>query len=144
MTPGQKIRHRRERLDCRYREMGRVGDACVYCGVESSSWDHVPPLSVVEKLIDVDIDRSDLRKVPACHECNSILGARHINTIAERRKYILQKLSRKYAKHLRMPQWDDEELSEVSERLAEDIQRNSHFAWYIKQRTSWARSGGRR
>lgn len=143
MSAKAQLRQKRERLDCRYREIGEIGDPCLYCGVPSDTWDHVPALIAAEHMKDLEIDIGDLRKFPACNQCNSFLGSVRIDSVPERRSIVLKVLRRKYAKHLAMPDWSEEELAELSDEFADDVRRHSRFASFIRQRTAWARTGGR-
>jgi hypothetical protein len=60
-------------------------------------------------------------------------------TITERRSIVKNKLRKKYRKFLKMPRWDESELSEMDERMADDIRRASYFAEHIKQRLGFYR-----
>jgi hypothetical protein len=79
----------------------------------------------------------DLRKVPCCLECNTILGNKLILSIGERRNHVRQKLRKKYKKFLFMPRWDEDELAELDSDLAEHIRRASNFSEHLKKRLSW-------
>lgn len=125
--------------DYSYRRMGRVGDPCVYCGQCSNSLDHIPPLSAYSRMDMQDKDHCNPVTVPACVECNSILNAHPALTITERRSIVKNKLRKKYRKFLKMPRWDESELSEMDERMADDIRRASYFAEHIKQRLGFYR-----
>jgi hypothetical protein len=97
----------------------------------------------VERLDGLGVDQINLRKLPACQECNSFLGPVKLDHIPDRRKWVLVRLTRKYGKFLRMPEWSNEELAELDTGFAEDIRRHSAFAIFVKKRTAWSRSGGR-
>ena len=125
--------------DCAYNRVGMLGDPCTYCGVEAFTWDHVPPLSQYSLLDEELREESNPRMFPCCQECNSFLGARLLLTVKARRKFIKEKLQKKYRKFLSMPKWDEDELEELSERLADDIRRASIFAEYIKGRLTFHR-----
>lgn len=133
-------RLRRERLDIWYREIGNIGDPCVYCGVISSSYDHIPPLVKVEQERDLGLAMRNLRKYPCCIECNSHLGRISLNTLALRRQYLKDKYERKFAKWLRMPAWDETELSELGPGLKKHVKGHGRFSEGIKRRI--ARLGG--
>jgi len=140
MTRASDIRRERERLDCRYREVGELQvDPCVYCGIPATGWDHVPPLCIVANLSDLGINKRRLQKLPSCSECNSFLGASNIDNVSDRRRHVLSRLEAKYRHHLKMPCWDEDELAELGSGLAEEVRRHARFSAYIKQRTAWAR-----
>jgi hypothetical protein len=140
MTTHDQVRKLRLTLDPRYQEIGVCGvDPCVYCGVISSEYDHVPPLVVVEQLSTCSIDLADLRKYPACHECNGMLGASLLGGLRERRTLVRERLANKYAHFLWMPAWSEDELSELEPRFADDVLRHAMFAAWVKAGMSWAR-----
>jgi hypothetical protein len=124
------------RYDHYYVERGRPGDPCTYCGQMASGYDHVPPLAYVAGLADVEDGLRSIRprKVPACAECNCILGAQLFMTQETRRRHVKEKLRKRYAKFVSMPKWDDDELAELSPDFAEEIRRASKFAEHIKRR----------
>jgi hypothetical protein len=133
------MRNSEKVFDASYMEKGRIGDPCVYCGQPSDTYDHVPPLHYVERMRQTDVDKSNLRKYPACRECNSIIGGQIINTLEERRKHVRAHLKKKYASYLRMPYWDEEELAELSKELADHIRRSDRFSKFIKARVAFRR-----
>ena len=129
---------RQNRFDCYYIETGRIGDSCRYCGVVSCGYDHIPPIAHIERLSDVtDIDQINCRKVPCCKQCNLILGAVLLLTVPERRSHVRTSLRKKYRALLRMPYWDEEELAELDNDLANQIRQWSSFAEYIKKRLGY-------
>lgn len=120
----------------RYTPIGQIGDPCAYCGEMSESMDHIPPLSSCLSLADdyIPHDPSHFVKVPSCTECNSHLGASLHLTITERRKSVREFLKRKYAKLLRMPLWDEDELAELSPEFAKHIRACSQQSERAKRR----------
>jgi hypothetical protein len=86
---------------------------CVYCGCLWQADDHVPARKWVHSLGTQYFSNVNLLTVPTCHECNSILGAIAIHTIAERKSYINEKLLVRYKSLLKSPAWlkaDKDEL----------------------------------
>jgi 5-methylcytosine-specific restriction endonuclease McrA len=79
---------------------------CVYCGEPATDREHVIPRSL-----------GGFWTVPACKDCNALAGASLQPSLADRRRHIAAKLRRKYAKVLRMPEWDREELDELGAGL---------------------------
>ena len=138
-TAYQSIRVvRQNRFDCHYVKNGNIGDSCRYCGVVSDGYDHIPPLAYLDKLSDaVSIDQISCRKVPCCKQYNSILWTVMLATIPERRNHIRTSLRKKYKALLRMPYWDEEELAELDNDLANQIRQWSSFAEYIKKRLGY-------
>lgn len=120
--------------DCAYKRRGRIGDPCVYCGQSSDSMDHVPPLAAYIRMDEQDKDHCDPAMYPACRECNSLIGAANLFTITERRALAKERLRKKYRRLLAMPRWDEDELAELDERMADEIRRASYFAEHLKHR----------
>jgi hypothetical protein len=59
--------------------------------------------------------------VPACAECNGILGAQVFDSMAERRAFVQGRLRVKHAKLLSMPLWTDWELEELEGSLRRHV-----------------------
>lgn len=121
-------------VECQYERAGTLADPCVYCGAPASTFDHVPPLHYVARNPDIE---DKLLKHPSCAECNAVLTGSVILTLRERREYIRQHLRRKYSSYLKMPKWDEDELAELSEKMAEEIRRSASFSEYVKKRVSY-------
>ena len=120
-----------------YERIGNLGDPCIYCGVESSTWDHVPPLHFVSRLGHECRDRFWLRLLPACPECNGLLGGILKTHVIERRSHVRRRLERKYARLLRIPDWDDTELNQLSQKLQFDIRSRLRAKAFIRQRINF-------
>lgn len=85
-----------------------AGDSCVYCGLPRSCYDHFPPVAsgtLAGWLL------------PACTECNSLLGAQCGFSFESRVEYIKSKLKRRLARHLRTPQWAPDEVAELGDGI---------------------------
>ena len=75
---------------------------CIYCGVHHGiTMDHVPPISRVPDYEALDLQRPLYIKVPACKQCNSLLGNTLQCDILERIQVAKDLLRRKLAKDLR-------------------------------------------
>lgn len=123
--------------DFLYDKRGRIGDPCTYCGIVSDAYDHVPPLHYVSRLSSQEKHNIQLRKVPACHECNSALSGNIDQSLVVRRKFVRNYLRKKYKKFLNMPKWDEDDLSELADKLADHVRGASRHAEYIKSRLSF-------
>lgn len=90
---------------------------CYYCDHPRQSLDHVPPLKYA---CDIDLDKfhengHDLFLVPACNECNRILGSKPLFTIAERVMYLYEKYAANADKIQTL--WDEEEIEELGRNV---------------------------
>lgn len=94
-------------------------EPCVYCGLPASSRDHVFPQSMENSCLDAVNGGSFKahRTVPACNECNCLLGGRVFRTFSERKQCLKDLLRRRYAKYLAAPDWSDRELSQLGYSL---------------------------
>lgn len=100
-------------------------DPCYYCGERASTIDHVVPQSMLNTLrlhgdpaiADILNQRQRIKTVPACRECNCLLGNRYFNTITERKTHLKKRLRQRYQRLLAMPPWSDSELATLSGRL---------------------------
>lgn len=130
----------RQTFDVLYRTVGRtIDDPCTYCGLPSALYDHVPPLRWCEAQDRDTLDVTDLRRVPCCVECNTMLGGQVLPTLRQRRSYLLRRYRTRYAAYLRIPSWDADELAELSPTMADDIIRSARFAHGVKERMRWLR-----
>jgi hypothetical protein len=126
------------KLHFRYDRAGELGDPCIYCGVASSEWDHVPPLHYVERLDDDQIDALDLRLLPCCSECNTFLSGIILTTVKARRNYVKDRLRRKYRSWLEMPEWSPDEIGELStEDARRQMTAHARFSSFIKGRLNF-------
>jgi hypothetical protein len=113
---------------------------CCYCGMPSDSIDHIPPRAARPRIIEAGLaSRYVFIEVDACRECNSLLGARTLWTLRSRKTFIRKALSRRYAKFLRIPDWDSSELASFSQRsmLRGYIERGLIVRDIVRQRLKW-------
>ena len=126
---------------CRYDSwMSPREDAspCYYCGMPADSIDHVPPITVRPRLLALGLDkRYKFVEVNACKECNSLIGARALWTLSQRKKFIKKALKLKYAKALRTANYTDSELKEFGSMLRDYILTQSLISELIKKRLAW-------
>jgi hypothetical protein len=91
---------------------------CTYCGdPHGDEADHVIPKTTTG-------DREGLRQetVPACRECNGLLGDKMYVTIQTRAAYLLGAVEARYKKVISMPVWDDEELEDLGPNMRASIE----------------------
>lgn len=89
---------------------------CVYCGVPATVRDHFYPRAAVSSWHGIMVSRHVRRlcfTVPACWECNALLGSRVALTFEGRREYLRQRLRRKYAARLKAPRWTKAEQAKL-------------------------------
>lgn len=134
----------RIRMDSLYRQaidMRRYEgvDPCVYCGVVGNSIDHVPPRSARERIVALGLKHQyPFYEVRACRECNSVLGARGLWTLTSRRDYIKKTMRRRYADILRIPDWTDSELAQMSEGMRGYVLNGIYVRDFIKERIAYS------
>jgi len=90
---------------------------CVYCGRPADTIDHCPPISRVDDYRALGLKREIYLKVPSCAPCNRILGDSLQETFIDRAEHLKDKISRKYARHLRVAEWDEDEMEELGPNL---------------------------
>jgi hypothetical protein len=140
------VARRQSRLktyDASYEPKGLVGDPCVYCGVVSDTMDHVPPLHYVQRMCELGEDVDRRVKYPACHDCNTMLGGVLDFTVTGRRAIVKEKIRRRYAKFLRIPGWDEDELDTLSPEMRRDVIAHLKYRDWIMARLGWMRGGNR-
>ncbi len=73
--------------------------SCYYCGEPSECEDHAIPHALVRRL---GAARSGYGTdtLPACHECNTLLGAQVFDTLEDRTEYICTRLKQRYSKEI--------------------------------------------
>jgi hypothetical protein len=93
---------------------------CAYCGWTGEHHDHVPAVSSYW-LGNRKRKKAPLggKWVPACAECNSLLGGYHLVTIQERASHLTDRYEKKYRKLLAQPVWGEEEVA----RMGPEMQR---------------------
>lgn len=77
--------------------------------------------------------------VPCCHECNTVLGNKLYHTVSSRAAYIHGKLQERYKKVLRTPDWEEEELEELSQDMRKSIEAGLAIRDKTRARISFAK-----
>lgn len=129
-------------MSSRYATDGGIEGVCTYCGTVADSVDHVVPQHLLERAGELELDLSKVMRmrswqVPACRECNSFLGGKLFATLKERRESAHKSIRRKYASYLRVPNWSDEELSEMGPRASDEIRAALVVRNWIRGRLAW-------
>ena len=119
-------------------------DICYYCGAHADVIDHVIPKCILRSIgavDDTEIYNRLLGKrmllVPACRECNNLLGATYQSTVKARKKFLKQKLKIRYKKLLKMPDWNIWELNHLNDNLRSYIISSLEQRTLIKERLRW-------
>lgn len=118
-------------------------EPCYYCGKPADSIDHVVPKSLLAsfrgnpEMLGVLTARRKLLEVPACRECNSLLGASYQPNAEQRKQALKTKLRRKYKKELATPEWANTELEELGHGLQQYIKASIAVKDYVKERLEW-------
>ena len=114
-------------------------DVCYYCGQPADSIDHVTPRAIKEMCHGEHPNpvTATTETVIACRECNSALGSRFFETLADRKAAAKDHIRRKYAKYLRMPAWTDQELETLGPSLRGYVRRSLAIQKLTRMRLSW-------
>lgn len=91
---------------------------CIYCGEPSDTRDHLLPITVTGKA-----QRKHVLTVPACRQCNSLIGDAFAWSITERRAIAQNSLRRKNAVLLQSVDYSQEELEEFGSGLRPYLRR---------------------
>lgn len=120
-------------------------DVCYYCGLPAGTIDHVVPQSLLDewlRLGDVEnyqlaTGRGRVLTVPACQQCNSILGAKYDPTLLDRKSRLKTRLRQKYRRVLGMPDWTPEQLAALGPRLRQHVEQGLRLRALIRRRIAW-------
>jgi len=110
---------------------------CFYCGMAADTRDHVLPQSFTRTMADLGARKSDV--VPCCRECNSLAGSKVFPTISEKRKYIKQRLRKKYEKVLEYYNYSSQEIEEFEGFLRQAVISGLEAKRLTKMRLRWPR-----
>lgn len=112
---------------------------CTYCGVYATSNDHFVPYSYnsssKKRVKSVQLQKENI--YPSCKQCNSIASNKHFCTVKEKREYIQGVLRKKYKKLLKLPDWSQEELKEISYSLRSGIELRMMAKRWIVNRVNF-------
>ena len=113
------------------------GQRCVYCGQSAETKDHVPAVSTAWAF-GTDYFRSQgipLLVYPSCQECNKTLGAysRRFDLKA-RAAHVYEKYGKKYARFMKQPEWEHDELEELDYSLRSYIERSEIIRSWMERR----------
>lgn len=106
---------------------------CAYCGLYATTLDHFVPVSVAAYVI---VNPKDKVLIPSCSECNGLAGSKLFKSVGAKRRYIRQRLRKRYARLLKMPDWADEELEKLGWTLRKSIEVALRQRDQVRQRLS--------
>lgn len=86
---------------------------CFYCGMPADTVDHFPPVSRVHDYRSLGLLHETYVTVSSCKECNSILADSLQETLIDRVEALKNKLQKRLKKHLKMPEWFQDEVDEM-------------------------------
>lgn len=119
--------------------------ACYYCGEPADTVDHARPQSLDRALRTMDVadralvigrqPRRDL--VPACRDCNCVLGKLWFATLEERRNYVKRRLRERNARLLSAPVWEQDEIEELGPTLKTTIVSQQRRKAAVERRLRW-------
>lgn len=105
---------------------------CYYCGAIATTKDHVYPMRLRYRQ-----QRWRVYIVPACRECNILLGGRYYGNASARRFAIKSKLRRRYADVLAMPYWSTAELQNLGPEMSQTVVEAMQLRERILRRLEW-------
>lgn len=114
-------------------------DHCAYCGDVKECLDHVPALTWVGSM-GTDHFRSSgtpFLLVPACLECNALLGSVGLFDMDERKAFISGALRDRYRQVLSAPAWGVE-INSLEQPLRQAILDKQRLARFVNSRISYA------
>lgn len=124
---------RREHLIVRRpRVLGYPGGICIYCGLEATQMDHLIP-----EPWSGPTARTNIATVPACRECNVLIGDYVTFSITKRRAYAHEKLRERYAKWLQCKRFTAAELDEMGPNLRSVVEDGLRQRVLLEDRLRW-------
>jgi hypothetical protein len=107
---------------------------CMYCGEVADTLDHLLPEPYTGP-----IGRAQVETVPACRQCNSILGPSVIQGIEARREFVHERLRSKNKALLAMQPFTDEDLAELGPTLRRQVRADMRRQRRLMARLAWPR-----
>jgi hypothetical protein len=105
---------------------------CVYCGLDADTEDHLLPRGW-----SGNTSRSRVLTVPACRECNSVIGAQWASTITTRREVAHDAIRRRYRKLLSGLTPSPEDLAELGPNLRSYVEASLTVRQVVEARLAW-------
>ena len=115
-----------------YKKIFFEDGVCIYCGVPWEVEDHALPYSAKDAF-----DPFTRYLVPACKECNVVLGSSIQHLLSTRITVAKERLRSRYLKLLQMPEWSQRELEEMSPEFQASILQNLELKNIILNRLAF-------
>ena len=109
---------------------------CFYCGMPAGTVDHVPALNKVEELRAI-YEIQHYTKVPACSECNGVAGDEPHLEVFERRRFLKDKLKKRYKKYIKLPDWEDSEIKPLGYALKMNVEAAMSIKYLVAYRLTY-------
>ena len=118
---------------------------CYYCGLPADTIDHVIPRHILESVailgdpaVTAYYNRKHrIKTVPACRECNSLIGGKYFPTLAERKAYAKTQLRRHHRETLATGSWSDAELVDLEYALQTYVAGSVNAKTILLRRLAW-------
>jgi len=95
-------------------------NTCYYCGIYADTKDHIIPISWNRTSGRKRKENQRENLIYACKECNCLASDKVFESKEKKKDYLQEKLELRYKKILKMPDWSDDELQELSVKLRKD------------------------
>jgi hypothetical protein len=76
--------------------------------------------------------------IPACVECNSLLGNKVLWLFAERKEFIAKRLRRRYGRLLRLQAWSQDEIDALGRGLRDMVATTQDMRMIAVRRVAFA------
>ncbi len=107
--------------------------ACYYCGDAATSVDHF-----ISQVLAARLTLGGKQMlIPACRECNSILGPRFFRTLELRREAAKDGIRKKYRRVLALPDWSEDECLALGPTLQSKIRGNQKLKRIVQERLAY-------
>ena len=130
-TKNQKVK---KQANLKNKINGKTGgihpNFCVYCGDFNQCRDHVIPVRYMSVLRSYNSDDT----VDCCHLCNRLALDYPAKCIEEKAYYLINQYQKKFSKILKMPEWENNEIDELSGNLQFKVKATENHRRFIKNK----------
>lgn len=107
--------------------------SCIYCGDLRQTADHIPAVSSGQ-WIHAHHPEVEFVVVPACKECNLLLGNLALWNVQERAAYLCEQIRARYAPELRVPDRTEAEILTFAGNLRRSIRAAARTKAHVLRR----------